>query len=460
MRIKIGRILDAEEEYLKKTVTVAGRIKTVRSAKEVCFCQIADGSCLSGIQVVGQGETADMLRRRGTGEVIEVTGEVAPSPAKGQKTEIHAQKIALLGGCEADYPLQKKQHSFEYLRSIAHLRPRTNTFYSVFRLRSTLSQALHQFFHDQGFVYVHTPLITGSDCEGAGETFRITTLDLDHLPKGKDGKVDDSRDFFGKKTQMTVSGQLNLEAYALAFGDVYCFGPAFRAENSNTQRHASEFWLCEPEMAYCDLEGNMQVAQRMLQYVIREVLSELPEEMAFFDRFIENGLIERLKKLEQADFAQMSYTEAIQRLQHSGRNFEYPVEWGCDLQTEHERYLCEEVTGGPVFVTDYPKEIKAFYMRQNEDQKTVAAMDLLVPGVGEIIGGSQREERYDVLKARMEELKMELSEYDWYLDLRRYGSIPHAGFGLGLERAVMYLSGMQNIRDVIPFPRTPRNAEF
>lgn len=459
LRIQI-REIEQDQTYLGKEIWIAGRVKTVRDAKEICFGQITDGSCLEGIQIVGQGEMAKALKQLGTGDVIEVRGRVEKSPAKGQSQEIHAQEIRLLGECEEGYPLQKKRHSFEYLRSVAHLRPRTNTFYCVFKLRSALSQALHRFFHEEGFVYVHTPLITGSDCEGAGETFRITTLDLDNPPKDAAGKVDDSRDFFGKRTQMTVSGQLNLEAYALAFGEVYCFGPAFRAENSNTQRHASEFWLCEPEMAYCDLQGNMQVAQKMLQYAIREVLSELPQEMAFLDRFVENGLIERLEKLAQADFQRMTYTEAIAWLQKSGRHFEYPVEWGCDLKTEHERYVSEEVVGGPVFLTDYPKEIKAFYMRQNEDGKTVAAMDLLVPGVGEIIGGSQREERYDVLKTRMEELKMELSEYDWYLDLRRYGSIPHAGFGLGLERAVMYLSGMQNIRDVIPFPRTPRNAEF
>ena len=436
----IQTILKNPQVYMGKAVTMEGRVRTARTMKNIAFLEVWDGSAMAGIQVVsGQGDVP-------TGAVVRVTGRVAASPAAGQAVEIQADEVQVTGDCPADYPLQKKRHSFEYLRTLQHLRPRTNTFYAVFKIRSVLSQAIHAFFAQEGFVYVHTPLITGSDCEGAGEMFRVT--------------AEDGSDFFHKPTHLTVSGQLNAEAFALAFGNCYTFGPTFRAENSNTPRHAAEFWMVEPEMAYCDLAGNMENAEKLLKYCMRTVLEKAADEMAFCDKFIAKGVVERLERVAAASFARLTYTEAIQKLEKAACTFAYPVYWGCDLQTEHERYLSEEVCRRPVFVTDYPRDIKAFYMRQNDDQRTVAAMDLLAPGVGEIIGGSQREERYDVLRNRMAELGLDLAAYDWYLDLRRYGTIRHSGYGLGLERMLMYITGMQNIRDVLPFPRTPGNAEF
>ena len=428
--------------------------------KGIAFVQVWDGSCLQGLQVVVQGDLLSSLADASTGAVVAVAGTVRESPAKGQAIEIDAVAFTVTGTCPADYPLQKKRHTLEYLRTIGHLRPRTNTLYAVFRVRSVLSQAIHEFFANRGFVYVHTPIITANDCEGAGEMFNVTMLDLENIPKTQNGAVDFDQDFFGKQARLTVSGQLNVEAFALVYGDCYTFGPTFRAENSNTVRHASEFWMIEPEMAYCDLQDNMQVAQDMLKFCIDRVLQRCPQEMEFFDSFIQKGVIERLERVLQSDFVHVSYTDAINLLLESKQAFEYPVFWGCDLKTEHERYLAETAFDAPVFVTDYPKEIKAFYMRRNDDGKTVAAMDLLLPGVGEVIGGSQREERYDVLRAVIKECALDPDDYGWYLDLRKYGSIVHSGFGLGLERAVMYITGMQNIRDVLPYPRTPHNADF
>ncbi len=394
------------------------------------------------------------------GAAVVVTGKLVDTPNAKQPFEIQADEVAVEGESTPDYPLQKKRHSFEYLRTISHLRPRTNTFQAVFRVRSLIAYAIHKFFQEREFVYVHTPLITGSDCEGAGEMFRVTTLDMENLPQTEDGKVDYSKDFFNKETNLTVSGQLNGETYAMAFKNIYTFGPTFRAENSNTTRHAAEFWMIEPEMAFADLKDDMMVAESMLKYIIRYVLEEAPEEMAFFNKFVDKGLIERLQNVADAEFAHVTYTEAIELLEKHNEQFEYKVSWGCDLQTEHERYLTEEIFKRPVFVTDYPKEIKAFYMKMNEDNKTVAAMDCLVPGIGEIIGGSQREDDYDKLVQRMEECGLNCEDYDFYLDLRKYGTARHAGFGLGFERCVMYLTGMQNIRDVIPFPRTVNNCEL
>jgi asparaginyl-tRNA synthetase len=413
-----------------------------------------DGSTLDGIQVVVESmlPNFDAVCRIGTGTALTVSGALVESPASGQKWELAAHTVDIIGLADESYPLQKKRHTFEYLRTIAHLRPRTNTFGAVFRLRSRLAQAIHRFFADNGFLYVHTPIITASDCEGAGELFRVTTLE----PEQKDF----SADFFGQKTGLTVSGQLEGELYALAFGDIYTFGPTFRAENSNTARHASEFWMIEPEMAFANLADDADLAEKFIKYLCRFALDECAEDMAFFDKYIENGLLERIGRVAEADFARMEYTEAIERLQRSGANFAYPVEWGLDLQTEHERYITEQIVGGPTFILNYPKDIKAFYMRQNDDGRTVAAMDLLVPKVGEIIGGSQREERLDRLESRMAEMGIAGEPLWWYLDSRRWGSCPHAGFGLGFERLVMYLSGMDNIRDVIPFPRTPRHCEF
>lgn len=391
---------------------------------------------------------------------IKVVGKTVLTPEAKQPFEIKASKIEILADSNEDYPLQNKRHSMEFLREIAHLRPRSNTFSAVFRIRSMVAYAIHKFFQERGFVYVHTPIITGSDCEGAGEMFRITTLDMENLPKNQTGEIDYSKDFFGKEASLTVSGQLEGETYALAFKKIYTFGPTFRAENSNTARHASEFWMIEPEVAFAELEDNMKLAEDMIKYIIKYVLENAPEEMDFFNKFVDKGLKERLNGIVNSKFTHVTYTEAVDILLKSGKKFEYPVEWGIDLQTEHERYITEEVFGKPVFVTDYPKEIKAFYMRLNDDNKTVGAMDLLVPGVGEIIGGSQREERYDVLASRMKESGLEEKDYWWYLDLRKYGGVKHSGYGLGFERIIMYLTGMGNIRDVIPFPRTPKSAEF
>ena len=394
------------------------------------------------------------------GAALCVTGAVVLTPEAKQPLEVKAAAIAVEGPSSPEYPLQKKRHSVEYLRTIAHLRPRTNLFSAAFRVRSVAAHAIHTFFQDRGFVYVHTPIITASDCEGAGEMFRVTTLDMDHVPKTADGQVDYAQDFFGKSANLTVSGQLNAESFAMAFGDVYTFGPTFRAENSNTQRHAAEFWMIEPEMAFCDLNGDMDVAEAMIKHIIKTVMEKCPDEMAFFNAFVDRGLAERLTHVANSDFGRVSYTEAVELLKQNNDKFDFKVEWGCDLQTEHERYLTEQIFQKPVFVTDYPKEIKAFYMRLNDDGRTVAAADCLVPGIGEIIGGSQREERLDLLEARIRELGMNPEDYWWYLDLRRYGGAKHAGFGLGFERMVMYLTGIANIRDVLPHPRTVGNADF
>jgi len=440
---------------------IAGWVRSVRASKEVIFIILNDGSNLSGIQVVADRRLDNFaeLARLGTGAALNVTGILVDSPSPGQARELAATGISIIGPSDEAYPLQKKRHSFEYLRGIAHLRPRTNTFGAVFRLRSRLAQAIHRFFAERDFLYVHTPIITASDCEGAGELFRVTTLDAS-APPMLEGHPDFGEDFFGQRTGLTVSGQLEGELFSLAFSDIYTFGPTFRAENSNTPRHAAEFWMIEPEIAFADLADDADLAEEFVRYLCRFALEECSEEMTFFDRQIENGLLERIGRVAEADFARMEYGEAIDRLKKSGVSFSYPVEWGLDLQTEHERYLSEQVVKGPVFILNYPKEIKAFYMRRNSDNRTVAAMDLLVPKVGEIIGGSQREERLDLLEARMSELGIAKEPLWWYLESRRWGSCPHAGFGLGFERLVMYLSGMENIRDVIPFPRTPRHAEF
>lgn len=440
---------------------VKGWVRTLRAGKEVSFIALNDGSCLAHLQVVvaaplnGSAEMA----RLGTGACIEVRGELVVSPAAGQHWELRAQEIRVLGEADADYPLQKKRHSFEYLRTIAHLRVRSNTFGAVFRVRSALAYAVHRFFQERGFLYVHTPIITANDCEGAGEMFRVSTLDPANPPR-VDGAIDWSRDFFGERTGLTVSGQLQGEAFACAFSDIYTFGPTFRAENSNTSRHAAEFWMIEPEMAFADLAEDCRLAADFLQYLCRYALEHCREDLEFFAEHMEKGLLEKLEDLVGARFQTLTYTEAVKELQAAGERFEYPVRWGCDLQSEHERFLTEQVVKGPLFVTDYPKEIKAFYMRLNADGKTVAAMDCLVPRVGEIIGGSQREERSEVLGARMAEVGIAPQSLQWYLDLRRWGSCPHAGFGLGFERLLMYVTGMGNIRDVIPFPRTPGNAKF
>ena len=446
-----------------KTITVCGWARTIRDMKTFGFIELNDGSAFQNLQVVfadGEVDNFKEVARQNVGAAFVVTGTVVLTPEAKQPLELRAAKIEIEGASAPEYPLQKKRHSVEYLRTIQHLRPRTNLFSATFRVRSVAAYAIHQFFQDRGFVYVHTPIITASDCEGAGEMFQVTTLDLKDMPKTDGGEVDFSQDFFGKSASLTVSGQLNAENFAMAFGDVYTFGPTFRAEKSNTQRHAAEFWMIEPEMAFCDLKGDMDIAEAMIKFVIRTVMERCPDELNFFNSFVDQGLLERLEHVVSSDFGRVSYTEAIDILEKSGVKFEYPVSWGCDLQTEHERYLTEQHFKKPIFVTDYPKEIKAFYMRQNPDGKTVAAADCLVPGIGEIIGGSQREERLDVLEQRMEELGMEKENYWWYLDLRRYGSCTHAGFGLGFERLVMYLTGVSNIRDVLPHPRTVGNAEF
>lgn len=462
MYIAIKQLYRQTETYLQQEVTVGGWVRTARSSGEVAFIELNDGSFFKGLQVVLNRDLDNFsaLENINIGSSLEVRGTLIPSPAAGQPFELQAQQVVVINEAKEDYPLQKKRHSFEFLREIAHLRPRSNTFAAVFRLRSALSYAIHKFFQEESFAYVHTPIISTSDCEGAGEMFQVTTLNLQKIPLDPEQQVDFSKDFFGQKAGLTVSGQLNAEALIMGLNKVYTFGPTFRAENSNTTRHASEFWMVEPEVAFAELKDNMDLAEKMLKYLINYVLQELPEEMEFFNQFIDNGLIARLQAVAAADFGRVTYTEAIDLLIKSGEKFAYPVTWGIDLQTEHERYLAEKIFNKPMFLTDYPKEIKAFYMRQNEDGKTVAAMDLLVPGIGEIIGGSQREERYERLEQRIAEMGMNPEDYRWYLDLRQYGSIKHAGFGLGFERAIMYLSGMANIRDVIPFPRTPKNAKF
>lgn len=451
-----------KEEYIGKEVTTGGWIRSIRDSKTFGFIVVNDGTFFEPLQVVYSDklDNFESISKLNVGAAVVVKGTLVETPDAKQPFEIQAASVELEGGSSGDYPLQKKRHSFEYLRSISHLRPRTNTFQAVFRVRSLIAYAIHKFFQERDFVYVHTPLITGSDCEGAGEMFRVTTLDLEHLPKKDDGSTDFEQDFFGKETNLTVSGQLNGETFAQAFKNIYTFGPTFRAENSNTTRHAAEFWMIEPEIAFADLKDDMMLAEAMLKYIIRYVLEHAPEEMNFFNQFVDKGLIERLNHVAESEFAHVTYTEAIDLLAKNNDAFEYKVSWGADLQTEHERYLTEEVFKRPVFVTDYPKEIKAFYMKMNEDGKTVAAMDCLVPGIGEIIGGSQREDDLEKLTARMEECGLDKEDYGFYLDLRKYGSTRHAGFGLGFERCVMYLTGMQNIRDVIPFPRTVNNCEL
>ena len=450
------------DAYIGNKITVGGWVRSIRDSKNFGFLVLSDGTFFETLQIVfhDQMENFDEIRRLNVGAAVIVTGTLTATPDAKQPFEIQADTLKVEGDSSPDYPLQKKRHSLEYLRTIPHLRPRTNTYQAVFRVRSLIAYAIHKFFQENDFVYVHTPLITGSDAEGAGEMFQVTTLDIGNPPRTKDGAVDYTKDFFGKETNLTVSGQLNVEAFAQTFRKVYTFGPTFRAENSNTPRHAAEFWMIEPEIAFADLNDDMDCAESMLKYVIRYVLENAPEEMNFFNSFIDKGLIERLKGVVSASFAHVTYTEAIDLLLKSGEKFEYPVSWGVDLQTEHERYLTEKVFKGPLFVTDYPKEIKAFYMKQNPDGKTVAAMDCLVPGIGEIIGGSQREENFDKLLSRMNELNMNLSTYDFYLDLRKYGTTRHSGFGLGFERCVMYLTGMTNIRDVLPYPRTVNNCEL
>ncbi|WP_432667552.1 asparagine--tRNA ligase [Wukongibacter baidiensis] len=450
------------EKYVDKTITVSGWVRTLRASKAFGFIELNDGSFFKNVQVVFEEnlENFKEISKFTIASAVVVEGTLVATPGAKQPFEIKATKVTLEADSDRDYPLQKKRHSFEFLRSIAHLRPRSNAFSAVFRVRSLTSYAIHKFFNDRGFVYVHTPIITGSDCEGAGEMFKVSTLDFHNIPKTEEGNIDFSDDFFGKETNLTVSGQLQGEAYALAFRNIYTFGPTFRAENSNTTRHASEFWMMEPEIAFADLNDNMDLAEDMLKFMIKYVMENAPEEIEFFNKFVDKGLLDRLNNVVNSDFARITYTEAIELLEKADKEFEYPVHWGCDLQTEHERYISEEVYGKPVFVTDYPKDIKAFYMRMNDDNKTVAAMDLLVPGVGELIGGSQREERQDVLEKRMEEMDLSKDDYWWYLDLRKYGGVKHAGYGLGFERAIMYMTGIANIRDVIPFPRTPKTAEF
>lgn len=462
-RVEIAALCQQAESLAEQSVTVCGWVKTIRDSKAIGFIELNDGSCFENLQVVFEDanlENYKEIAKLNVGSAIQVQGQVVLTPSAKQPLEIHARQIVVQGASQPDYPLQKKRHSLEFLRTIAHLRPRTNTFNAVFRVRSVAAFAIHRFFNERGFIYAHTPLITGSDCEGAGEMFRVTTLDPKAPPLTEDGQVDYSQDFFEKPTSLTVSGQLEAECMAMAFGKVYTFGPTFRAERSYTQRHAAEFWMVEPEIAFADLQDDMALAQEMLQYVLKYVLEQCPREMEFFNNFYDEGLIERLRLCSESDFGHVTYTEAVHLLEEHKDEFEYPVYWGCDLQTEHERYLTEQIFKKPVFVTDYPKEIKAFYMRMNDDGKTVAAMDMLVPGIGELIGGSQREERLEILTSRMEELELPQEDYSWYLDLRRYGSAKHAGFGLGFERLIMYITGVTNIRDVLPFPRTTGSAEF
>lgn len=456
----IKTLFDQTEKYLEKEVTVCGWIRSLRDSKTFGFISLQDGTCFSQLQIVFDDtlENFTEIRKCNIGAALVVTGKLVATPQAKQPFEIQAANIKIEGNSTPDYPLQKKRHSMEYLRTLPHLRPRTNTFQAVFRVRSLIAYAIHQFFQERDFVYVHTPIITGSDCEGAGEMFQVTTLDLANPPKTSTGAVDYKKDFFDKPVNLTVSGQLNGETFAMAFQNIYTFGPTFRAENSNTSRHAAEFWMIEPEMAFADLQDDMNVAEDMLKYIISYVIKEGKAELDFFNQFVDKGLLERLEHVLHADFGHITYTEAIRLLEEHNQDFQYPVSWGCDLQTEHERYLTEKIFQRPVFVTDYPKEIKAFYMKLNEDGKTVAAMDCLVPGIGEIIGGSQREDDYATLLQRMMESGLNPEEYAFYLDLRKYGSAAHAGFGLGFERCVMYLTGMSNIRDVLPFPRTVGNC--
>jgi len=460
--ILIRDLIKDYEKYSDKEVEVGGWIKNSRFSKNVGFIELNDGTFFNPVQIVVGKDNEDFEKseKLKLSSAIIVVGKLVLTPNSKQPFEIQAEKIIVEGESTDDYPLQKKRHTFEFLRTILHLRPRTNTFNAVFRVRSRLAFAIHKFFNERGFVYVHTPIITGSDAEGAGEMFRVTTLDLDNIPKDDDGNVDFSQDFFSKSTNLTVSGQLQAEAYALAFRNVYTFGPTFRSEHSNTPRHAAEFWMMEPEICFADLDDVCSLAEDMVRYIIKDVMENCEEEIKFFNSFVDKNLIERLTKVANKSFKKLTYTEAVEILQKSGEKFEYPVEWGMDLQTEHEKYLSEKVVDGPVFVTDYPKEIKAFYMRLNDDNKTVAATDLLVPGIGELIGGSQREERYELLDKKMEELGFNKEEYKWYLDLRKYGGVKHGGFGLGFERMVMYMTGMSNIRDVIPFPRTVGHCEY
>lgn len=460
--IQLREITREPAAFAGQTITICGWVRSNRDSKTFGFLTISDGTCFSPVQVVYDDKlsTFETIRKTNVGTALIVTGTLLLTPEAKQPFEIQAADISIEGDCPSSYPLQKKRHSFEYLRTISHLRPRTNTFQAVFRVRSLAAFAIHQFFQEQGFIYVHTPLITGSDCEGAGEMFRVTTLSPTEPPLTEDGNVDFKEDFFGKMTSLTVSGQLNGETFAQAFRNIYTFGPTFRAENSNTTRHAAEFWMIEPEIAFADLQDDMALAEAMLKYVIAYVLEQAPEEIAFFNQFVDKGLTERLSHVLNSDFGHVTYTEAIEQLKPHNDQFEYKVEWGCDLQTEHERYLTETIFKRPVFVTDYPKEIKAFYMKLNDDGKTVAAMDCLVPGIGEIIGGSQREDSYDTLVKRMSECGLNEEDYAFYLDLRRFGSTRHAGFGLGFERLIMYITGMGNIRDVIPFPRTVDNCEL
>ncbi len=461
--LSIKEIYKQYEKLEGSEVEVYGWVRTIRDSKALGFIELNDGTFFKNMQIVFEESHLDNFKdvcRIGAGSGIYVRGIVILTPDAKQPFEINAREITVEGDCPPDYPLQKKRHTNEYLRTIAHLRPRTNTYSAVFRVRSAVAYAIHKFFQEKGFVYVHTPIITGSDAEGAGQMFQVTTLDLNDLPKTEDGKIDYSKDFFGKSTNLTVSGQLEGEIFAMAFKNIYTFGPTFRAENSNTPRHASEFWMIEPEMAFAELEDNMDVAEEMVKYIISYLLENYPEEMDFFNRFIDKGLLERLDNIVSNEFARITYTEAIEILEKADVKFDYPVKWGIDLQSEHERYITEQVFKKPVFVTAYPREIKAFYMRLNEDGKTVAAMDLLVPGVGEIIGGSQREERYDVLDRRIKEMGMDPKDYWWYLELRKYGGVKHSGYGLGFERIIMYVTGMSNIRDVLPFPRVPKSAEF
>lgn len=450
------------EKCINQEIEISGWVRKIRSQKNFGFIEINDGSFFKGVQIVFDTNLAnfDEVSRLSISSSIIVKGILVASQGAGQNFEIQAKEIEIFQKADLEYPLQNKRHSFEFLRTIAHLRPRTNTFSAVFRVRSVLAYAIHKFFQENGFVYTHTPIITGSDCEGAGEMFRVTTLDLNNTPKTENGKIDFSQDFFGKETNLTVSGQLNGETYCSAFRNIYTFGPTFRAEQSNTSRHAAEFWMIEPEIAFADLDANMELAEDMIKYIVKYVMDECPEEMEFFNQFIEKGLFDKLNNVLNSDFGKVTYTEAVDILINSGKKFDYPVKWGIDLQSEHERFLSEEHFKRPVFVTDYPKEIKSFYMKLNADGKTVRAMDLLAPGIGEIIGGSQREDSLELLEDRMAEVGLKGEDYGFYLDLRRYGSFPHSGYGLGFERMLMYITGITNIRDVIPFPRTPNNAEF
>ena len=461
-KLVIKKLYRETENYINKEITLEGWVRTVRDSKNFGFIEINDGSFFKNVQIVFSNtlDNFNEICKLTISSSIKVTGTLVKTENAKQPFEIQATEVEIESLSDSSYPLQKKRHTFEYLRTISHLRPRANAFNAVFRVRSTLAYAIHKFFQEKGFVYVNTPLITGSDAEGAGEMFNVNSFDLTNIPKTEDGKVDFSKDFFGKPAHLTVSGQLNGETYAEAFRNIYTFGPTFRAENSNTVKHAAEFWMVEPEICFADLKNDMDLAEEMIKYIFQYVLDNCPEEMEFFNSFIDKSLLERLDNVINSDFVRISYTDAVKELEKHNDKFEYPVSWGIDLQTEHERYLCEEIFKKPVFVTDYPMDIKAFYMKQNPDGKTVAAADLLVPGIGEIIGGSQREENYDKLLSRMKELDMPVDNYDWYLDLRKYGSCVHSGFGLGFERAIMYLTGMQNIRDVIPFPRTPKNCEF